>query len=522
MDAPAPPAVKLSELVATLSLVADLGMGRPVERVLRQTVIAMRLADAAGVDPEVRAATFYTSLLTWVGCAADTSELADLFGDETQFYADSHDDDLVGMTMARFVIDHLGRGTPVTHRLSLVGRFLATAGRSVQQVMQNHCRSAGELADRLGLGPDVHAPLLQAFERWDGKGVPGEAGAADLALTIRLVQLADHLEAFQHSAGAPAALDEARRRRGTQFDPELVDVACERSDEILDGVDALVAWEEVISLDPGLGAELTDEGLDVALAALGDFADLKSPTFLGHSRGVAALTAEAATTLGLNDTDVTLLRRAGHVHDLGVIGVPSGTWCHPGPWSLGQSERARTHPYLTERTLSRTPTLAAIGRCAALHHERLDGSGYPRGLDATSIPIGPRVLAAADVCQALGSDRPHRPALAPADAAEVLRDEVRAGRLDGDAVDAVLRADGHRIRRRPALPGGLTPREAEVLVALAGGRSNPEIAEELTISRKTVSAHLEHIYAKLGVSTRTEAALYATRVGLVGDPAGPG
>src|SRR5919112_841040 len=95
--------VRLSDLVATLSLVADLGMGRPMERVLRQTVITLRLAEAAGVEDSVRAAAYYTSLLTWVGCAADTSELAELFGDETHLYADTHDGDLGGISMAVFV-----------------------------------------------------------------------------------------------------------------------------------------------------------------------------------------------------------------------------------------------------------------------------------------------------------------------------------------------------------------------------------------------------------------------------------
>jgi hypothetical protein len=168
--------VRLAELVATLSLVSDLGMGRPMERVLRQTVIAMRLADAAAVGPEVSAATYYTSLLTWVGCAADTSELAELFGDEMQLFADSHDDDLAPVAMAMFIAKHLGHGTSRMRRIGMVGKFLATAGRSVQRVMESHCQATSDLAGRLDLGESVSAPLVQAFERWDGKGVPGLVG----------------------------------------------------------------------------------------------------------------------------------------------------------------------------------------------------------------------------------------------------------------------------------------------------------------------------------------------------------
>jgi DNA-binding CsgD family transcriptional regulator len=205
-----------------------------------------------------------------------------------------------------------------------------------------------------------------------------------------------------------------------------------------------------------------------------------------------------------------------------MIGIPSTVWDEPGEWSISQRERARTHPYLTARMLARTPILAPVGHCAALHHERLDGSGYPNGLRADAISLPARILGAADVYNAMRQPRPHRPAVGASDAEHTLRDEVRAGRLDGDAVQAVLKAAGHRSRRRAGLPAGLTAREAEVLVRLGQGRSNPQIAAELHVSRKTVSTHLEHIYAKLGVKTRTEAALFAMRHGLIGAAGEPG
>ena len=199
-----------------------------------------------------------------------------------------------------------------------------------------------------------------------------------------------------------------------------------------------------------------------------------------------------------------------------MIGVPSGVWDETRPWTLAQEERARTHPYLTERMLARMPALAAVARCAAQHHERLDGSGYPHGLRRDALPMSSRVLAAADVLHALRQNRPHRPVMSADAATKVLQDEVRAGRLDGEAVAAVLASAGQRADRPPGPPAGLTAREREVLVHLARGLSNPEIAAALTLSRKTVSTHLEHVYAKLGVSTRTQAALFAMQHGLVG------
>jgi HD-GYP domain-containing protein (c-di-GMP phosphodiesterase class II) len=514
--------VTLAELVATLSLVADLGMGRPMERVLRQTVVAMRLGAAAGMDQATCGSAYYTSLLAWVGCGVDTTELAELFGDEIELYADTRDEDLDRVTMAVFVARHLGRGGPGFRRIGMVGKFLATAGRSVQQVMESHCRVTSNLAERLGLGSAVCEPLLQTFERWDGQGVPGSVRADGLAPAIRLVHLADAIEAFHHAGGADAALALARERRGTQFDPDLVDCFCARHDEVLDGLGGISAWEEVIAQDPRLGAALNDDQLEQALAAFADFGDLKSPLRIGHSRAVAELAAQAGQALGLPAADVVMLRRAALVHDIGMIGVPSGVWDKAGEWSVAERERARTHPYLTERMLARTPLLAEVGRCASLHHERLDGSGYPHGLrgDALSIPV--RILGAADVYNALRQPRPHRPALDARAAEQTMREEVRAGRLDGEAVHAVLEIAGHRVRRRAGLPSGLTAREAEVLVRIGQGRSNPEIAAELQVSRKTVSSHVEHIYTKLGVNTRTGAALFAMRHGLIGSAGDPG
>jgi HD-GYP domain-containing protein (c-di-GMP phosphodiesterase class II) len=504
--------VKLSEFVASLSLVSDLGMGRPVERVLRQTVIAMRLAELAGFDDRVRRATYYTSLLTWIGCAADTSDLAELFGDETSLFADSHDGDLAGMTMAMFMVRHLGRGSSSVRRMSMASQFVASGGRSVRDVMVSHCQSTGVLADRLGLGDDVSRPLVQAFERWDGRGVPGVVGADDLTVAARVVQLADYVEAFHFAGGPDGALDVARRKRGTHFDPELVDLFCAQHEVVLDGIDELSAWDEVIALDPRLGEELTEDALDAALEAIGDYGDLKSPCRTGHSRGVAELAAQAATTMGFDALEVASVRRAALVHDVGMIGVPSAVWQEERPWSLSQRERARTHPYLLDRMLAHTPLMSEIVGCASLHHERLDGSGYPRGLRRDAISMPGRILAAADVSQALGQPRPHRAAFDKEEAVAVMTAEVRAGRLDGDAVQAVLQSADGRVRRAE-FPGGLTKREAAVLVSLARGRSNPQIAEELSISRKTVSSHLEHIYTKLGISTRTEAALFAMQHG---------
>ena len=308
---------------------------------------------------------------------------------------------------------------------------------------------------------------------------------------------------------------------GTEFDPELVDRFCAHAGELLPSIDELDGWDALIGGHDALERELCGEELDEVLEAFADYADVKSPFTLGHSRGVAQLAAAAAAGMGLPGDDVVLVRRAALVHDVGVIGVSAGILDKAGRLTEAERERIRTHPYLTARTFSKPPALAAIGQLAAMHHERMDGSGYPSGLTADSIPMTARVIAAADVYHALLEPRPHRAAWARDAAQKVIAAEVTDGRLDGDAVRAVLDAAGHRVRRPVGHAGGLTAREVEVLVLLARGMTNKQIAQELTISAKTVNAHAEHIYTKLGLRSRGAAALYAMRHGLmaVGDVA---
>ncbi|RUP27529.1 MAG: LuxR family transcriptional regulator [Mycolicibacterium sp.] len=515
MAATQTPEVRLAELIASLSLATDLGLGQPQEHVLRQTVIATRLAAAAGMAPEQQAAAFYVSLLAWMGCVADSHELAHWFGDDLQMRADSYQVDKAGPGMARFLLGHLAQGQPALQRITMVGRFLAQGVAEMPKLFVSHCQTASDIADRLDLPPEVRAALLDAFERWDGKGVPGRARGAQIQPVMRVVHIADDAEVHHRTGGVDGALEMLRSRRGSEFDPELVDVCGARSDEIFGGLDTVDAWGSVIGGCASLDCTIPDAELTAVLQVFADYADLKSPWFLGYSRRVAELTAAAARTAGLSDDDVALAERAALVHRIGAIGVSTGIWNKPGPLTIAERERVRTVPYLTERVLCRQPRLCEIGAVATAGHERMDGSGYPRGLTGTAIPAPARILAAAVVYQALGEDRPHRSAFALADRAEALRAEVTAGRLDGAAVGAVLTAAGCRPTRRTPLVAGLTGRELEVLEQLVRGSSNRQIAQHLSITPRTVGTHVEHIYTKIGVSTRGAAAMFAMRHGLV-------
>ena len=509
--------LRLAELIAALSLATDLGLGLPQEHVLRQCRIALGLADRVSVDDADRAAVYYTAMLAWVGCTADSHELAAQFGDEIEFRAAAHDVDLAGLPMMGFLLGRVGTGRPPLRRARMAAELVATRGRGAAEAMTAHCMVASQIARRLGLGAEVQEPLVHVFARWDGKGIPAGAGGEELPLAIRLVQIAAIAEVHHRNSGVDGAVAVVRERAGSQFDPRLAAAFADCARELLDGLSEESSWDAVIAAEPGLIKPLIDEQLDTALETLADFGDLKSPWFTGHSRGVARLAAAAAQEGGLPEEAVTELRRAALVHDLGRTGVPNTIWDKPGPLTDAEWERVRLHPYYAERMLARPEALAGLGAIAACHHERLDGSGYHRSLPGSALSPSARILAAADAYHAMTEARPHRDALAPEHAAATLRDEVRAGRIDGDAAEDVLAVAGHArsSARDRARPGGLTARELEVLLLVARGASSRDVARELTITEKTARNHVEHIYSKLDVSTRAEASLYAMRHGLV-------
>jgi HD-GYP domain-containing protein (c-di-GMP phosphodiesterase class II) len=509
--------VHLAELIAALSLATDLGLGVPQEHVLRQTVIATRLAELAGMDTDAQAAVFYTSLFAWVGCVADSHELAKWFGDDRKLRVDSYRVDKAGLPMMRFMLAHVAPDAPALRRISVIGRFMVAGARETMAGFNAHCQTTSDITDRLGLPDPVRRGLPQVFERWDGKGAPEGLKGEQILRTVRVVQIADDVEMAHRDGGIEAAVELVRTRSGTEFDPALAQVVATRAEELFDGLDQIDAWATVIDGCAGLDRRLADQEITGVLEIFGDYADLKSPYFIGHSRATAALVSTAATELGIAAATRNTLARAALVARIGVTGVSTGIWDKPSRLTAIELERVRTAPYLTERVLSRQPALAKVSALAGMRCERMDGSGYPRGLSGAAIPLAARVLAAADVYQALSEHRAHRPALNKADREQAMLAEVTAGRLDDQAVRAVLVAAGHRARTRATRPAGLTEREVEVLNLLARGKSNKEMAKQLSISAKTVGSHVEHIYTKIGASTRGAAAMYAARHDLV-DP----
>ena len=497
--------LRLAELLCALSVTLDLAMAQAPEKSVRSCLVATRLAARLGVaDPHT---VYYATLLRHLGCTATTHEEAHRMGPRAgELRPLAERTDTANRRESLAVLRQIGRGAGI-RRLQYVVRTVA-AGED--DILRAICEVGSMLADRLGLGASVGEALYQNLERWDGTGTPRGLAGPEIHIATRIAEVATQAVIFD-SLGEPVR-DTLRQRQGSWLDPEVV---AAYDDSLVADLAEIDVWQETLDHEPRPWTLIPPDRLDDVARTFAYFVDLKSPYLFGHSTAVATLADEAARLLHLDDAERATLRRAALLHDLGRVAVPTSVWERPGELRRQDWEQVRLHPYRSERILARSAVLEPVAVLAALHHERIDGSGYPRQVKGGDLSTAARILAAADCYQALTQDRPHRAARSPEEAAEVVLAEAAAGRLDADCVKAVLAAAGHQVPgRRMSRPAGLTEREVDVLRLLARGSSNADIARELVVSRRTAEHHVQHIYGKLGVSTRAGAALFAMQHGL--------
>ena len=506
--------MRTAELVAALCLATDLGMGFPFEHGLHTTLIGMRLAERLGVDRSTASQTYYVSLLAHAGCTTDAHVTGEVFGASLTTHLNP-----VMYGSRRQVFSGLMRALPAEdisgpRRAVEVVRRVPRMARDKRPHLTAACEVAQMLGERVGSPASVPPLLAYLLERWDGHGPLGRAKRDEIPLPMRIAAVAIDA-AFQRLIGDPAhVVRVVRERSGHAFDPEIAACLVDGADEILPLDQEGSAWEETLACEPEPVRRLEGEAVDRALAAIGDFADLVSPYLSGHSAGVADLAGAAAQRCHVDVSGVVTVRRAGLVHDIGRVAVHPRVWQEPRRLTADESERMRLHPYHTERVLSRSTFLSALAPIAGAHHERVDGCGYHRGAAGPELTLPARVLAAADAYHAMTEPRPHREPLSAARAANELAREASAGRLDADAVTAVVEAAGQQAPRFER-PAGLTEREAEVVGLLARGLQTKQVARALGISVKTADHHVQNAYRKIGVSTRAAATLFAMEHGLV-------
>lgn len=488
-------------------------MGFPFEHGLRATLATMRLADLLDVDAETSSQTFYSSLLMYSGCTTDIDTTVRIFGGNATDHINpvqhgSRAEALGGVLRAL--------PPPDTSRLLRpfeVARRLPQAVKNRKPQFRAICEVASMLAERLGLPPAVHTMFAFITERWDGDGALRRAEGEGVPLPVRIVHVGRDAIRQRLLGGDEHAVRIIRQRSGHAFDPDVAEMLVDHSEEIFSAADAAECWEPVLAAEPRPWLWLEGDEIDRAVAAMGYFADLVCP-WPGHSQGVADLAESAAAVAGFDAADLTAARRAGHLHDLGRVAVHPRIWQKAERLSADEWEQVRLHAYHTERILSRSTFLSRLGQEGGAHHERLDGSGYHRGVGAATLSPIARLLGVCDSFQAMTEPRPYRPAMAPEMAAEALAEGARAGVHDPELVSAVVSAAGQPAPRFER-PAGLSEREAEVLGLVARGMQTKQVARALAISVKTADSHIQNTYRKIGVSTRAAATIFAIENGLV-------
>ena len=493
-----PDQLRLADVLGGLSVVSDMGYGLPMETAMRACLVGTALARTMDLpEAEVRD-VFFVSLLLHMGCIGFSHETAVLFGDDLAVNRAAIRTNLTDVRQV-FTVLIPGMTREMQSRRSAEER--RDDGR--QRPQRSGWRTTWRAARWPGLLPaasacpkPVSAGLYDVHEWWNGRGARG-LRAADDRRTRPLGAGRDRgrrprrLQRQRRGRPRDSAAGPARRWIPGSWMPSPRDAP-----SLLQEVAFVDPRARVLEVEPAPVAEIPEPDMARIAAAFGDLVDLKTPFTHGHSGAVADLAVVAAERVRLDPLAVGQLRVAALLHDVGRAGVSNAVWEKPGPLTTAEWEQARLHAYLSERVLATSAALAPMAPIAGMHHERLDGSGYHRGCRAPELPTAARILAAADAFQAMIEPRPHRAALEPDQAAAELGREAHAGRLDPDAVAAVLESAGRPpARRRNELrPGGLSDREVEVLRLMAAGCTNPDIGRTLGISpahrRAPRSAHL--------------------------------
>jgi HD-GYP domain-containing protein (c-di-GMP phosphodiesterase class II) len=513
--------LRLGEFVATLALAQDNAFGQPLESQLRSCLLAAWICEAGGLDSNVRETAYWVALLRYIGCTGHAHEVATLFGDEIAIRAQTLVHDAANPTeVIRDVVAFATAGRTEEQRDDIIRLIQTTAQQWAVHNFKSGCEVADMLLQRLDFGPGVREALAFTFERWNGNGYPTHAKGDEIPLAMRVVHLSHDMEAIGRLFSPEKAVEAARDRRDRTYDPALVDLFVAHARDWFDRLRTIEPWDAVLALEPEPRRMLDGDALDSALTVAADFIDLKSPYMGGHSRRCAQLAADAARVLGFTDEDVIALRRAALVHDFGTTAVPNSIWDKPGALTRAEFDRVELHPMLTEQMLRRSPALAVLNPAASAHHEKCDGSGYHKRVRAGAADAAACLLAATEIYVGLTTERADRAPLSGGDAAAELRRLASLGVLEPRATQAVLVAAGHgepeaRTPGRPRHPGGLSTREVDVLRLAAKGLTTQAIADRLFISPKTADHHIQHIYDKIGVSTRAAAALWAMQHAVV-------
>jgi HD-GYP domain-containing protein (c-di-GMP phosphodiesterase class II) len=436
------PSVSVAEVFSALSFALDITEGHPFGHALRTCLIGMRLAKRLGLPMVDQRDLYYALMLKDVGCSSNAARVFELFGgDERVAKRDlRHVDWANYFKAARFALAHAAPGASWLERACRVAGLAAAGPREAARLVETRCVRGADIVTRLGFSPQVAAALHSLDEHWDGHGYPRGLKGQEIPLLARLMGLAQTLEVFAALEGPGVAIAVAKERGGRWFDPALVAAAEELEADLAHwcSLDEHALQQAVRDCEPGDAALLAGHGtLDRIAEGFAAVVDAKSPYTATHSARVTDIAVGIGQQLGLPEPEMDELRRAGLLHDLGKLSIPNSILDKPGALTAEEWELVRLHPFFTQCVLERIRGFGALAVVAASHHERLDGRGYHRQLRGEQIPRGGRVLAVADMFEALTADRPYRPAMPIEVALRILENERGVG-LDADCLDALI------------------------------------------------------------------------------------
>jgi HD-GYP domain-containing protein (c-di-GMP phosphodiesterase class II) len=426
-------------LLAALSTALDLTEGQLAGHSLRTCYLAMRLAESSGLDSADREALFFAAFLKDAGCSSNAAAITRIFGaDDVVLKTRQATTERGILAYAAFTIRSLPTTEPLPLRLRRLIAIGVSGQRERREMEQIRCERGAAIARKAGFDGAVGDAIVDLREHWDGGGQPQGLRGAAIHPLARILAACQGLDIFLNATGQERALTVLAGRRGTWYDPDVVDALLEGATRgLLDELSAPDLLGRTMRLEPGGSVRTSDdEDVDRIAGAFADIVDAKSPFTGSHSKRVADFAEGLAARLGLPAPEVVDVRRAGLLHDLGKLGVPNTVLDKPGRLDAAEFDVIRRHPELTLRILAPVPTFAHVAELAACHHERLDGSGYFRGLAAPELALGARIVAVADVFEALTADRPYRTAMPTDEALAVMR--ASAGEhLASDVIEAL-------------------------------------------------------------------------------------
>src|SRR6202140_2896865 len=438
--------LRMSDLISALSYALDLTEGQPMGHAVKCCLLSMRLADILNLSVQQKSDLYYATLLKDAGCSSNAARMYEILGgDERKAKQEvkSTDWTKVSFEGLEYLLRNVMPGRSRLERVFAIASVATNRDAQTRELINMRCDRGAQIAKKIGFSESITTAIYSLDEHWNGKGFPAARKAQDIPLFSRIMNLCQTLEVFVTLNGVSDSFQVLRDRSGSWFDPDLVRAACEleNDQELWKLIEQDQVREAVMEMEPiSVSLYADDAKLDNVCEAFANVIDTKSPYTHSHSRGVTSIAVAICQRLALPEEQVTQVRRAALLHDIGKLSVPNNILDKPGKLTAAEWETVRLHPYYTQRILERIRGFQDLAFLASSHHERLDGSGYFRNLRATQISPGARAIAVADVYDALSSKRPYRGALTKDEVFKIMAADVPQA-LDGDCFAALKSLD---------------------------------------------------------------------------------